>query len=159
MNAQIRSRLAVALCFVAAVFSSGSLLRAQNEGVPKSVAIAVRVLDGRNGKPIPNQRVLVFVGGSSKVAKSHAEHTDLTTDKDGPGILRIYPSQTQSIQVWADGRVLCYPNPNQRSFNVDTVMSTGIATPNSCSGIMKDPAPGHLIIFARPARFMEKMKR
>lgn len=159
MSRPIQKRLAVALCFVAAVFPSGSLSMAQTNGVPKSVDIAVQVLDGRNGKPIPNQRVLVFVGGSSEAAKSHAEHTDLTTDKDGLGTLRIYPNQRQWIQVWADGRVLCYPDPNQSSFDVDTIMSTGVVTPNSCSGVMKDPAPGQLIIFARPARFMEKMKR
>lgn len=157
MGGSIQNGLAVGLCFVASVFSSGS--KAQTEGVPKSVDIAVQVLDGRNEKPIPNQRVLVFVGGSREAAKSHAEHTDLTTDKDGLGSLRVHPNQTLWIQVWADGRVLCYPDPNQSSFSVDTIMSTGVVTPNSCSGVTKDPAPGHLIIFARPARFMEKMKR
>jgi hypothetical protein len=159
MSGPIQSRLAVGLCFVAAVFSSGSLSKAQTKGVPGSVDIAVQMLDGRNGKPIPNQRVLVFVGGLSEAAKSHAEHTDLTTDKDGLGTLRVHQNQTQWIQVWADGRVLCYPDPNQSSFGIDTIMSTGIVTPNSCSGVMKAPAPGRLIIFARPARFMEKMKR
>lgn len=159
MSSLIRNRLTVAACFLAAVLSSSSLSKAQTDGVPKNVDIAVQMLDGRNGKPIPNQRILVFVGGSSDAAKSHAEHTDLTTDKDGRGTLRVYPNQTQSIQVWADGRVLCYPDPNQRSFGIDTIVSIGIVTPNSCSGVMKDPAPGHLIIFVRPARFMEKMKR
>jgi len=160
MSRPILYRFPVALCFVlGAVFSSSSLLKAQTDGVPKSVDIAVQVLDGRNGKPIANQRVLVFVGASSEAAKSHAEHTDLTTDKDGLGILRVHPDQTQWIQVWADGRVLCYPDPNQSSFSIDAIMSTGIVAPNSCSGVMKDPTPGHLIIFARPARFMEKMKR
>jgi hypothetical protein len=159
MSGPIQNRLVVALCFVAAVFSSGSLSKAQTESVPGTVDIAVQVLDGRNGKPIPNQRVLVFIGGSSEAAKSHAEHTDLTTDKDGLGILRVHPNRTQWIQVWADGRVLCYPDPNQSGFSIDTIMSTGIVTPNSCSEVVKDPAPGHLIIFARPARFIEKMKR
>lgn len=159
MSGSIQNRLAFGLCFVAALFSSGSLSKAQTDGVPKSVDISVQVLDGRNGKPIPNQRVLVFVGGSSEAVKSHAEHTDLTTDKDGVGTLRVHPDQTQWIQVWADARVLCYPDPNQSSFSVDAIMSAGVVTPNSCSGVTKDPAPGHLIIFARPASFMEKMKR
>jgi hypothetical protein len=159
MGLPIQSRLIVGLCFVAATFSSGSFSKAQTEVVPASLDIAVQVLDGRNGKPIPNQRVLVFVGGSSEAAKSHAEHTDLTTDKDGLGTLRVHPKETQWIQVWADGRVLCYPDPNQSSFSVDTIVSAGIVTPNNCSGVTKDPVPGHLIIFARPSRFVEKMKR
>ena len=159
MSGAIQNRLAVGLCFAAAVFSSGSLSNAQTESVLARVNIAKQVLDGRNGKPIPNQRVLIFVGWSSEAAKSHAEHTDLTADKDGLGTLRVHQNQTKWIQVWADGRVLCYPDPDQSSFSVDTIMSTGIVTPNSCSGVTKDPAPGHLIIFARPAGFMEKMKR
>lgn len=159
MSRSILHRLPVAMCLLGAVFPSAALLKAQTDGVPKSVDISVQVLDGRNGKPIPNQRVLVFVGGSSEAAKSHAEHTDLTTDKDGLGSLRVHPDQTQWIQVWADGRVLCYPDPNQSSFSVNTIMSAGVVTPNSCSELVKEAVPGHLIIFARPARFMEKMKR
>lgn len=67
--------------------------------------------------------------------------------------------QTEWMQVWADGRVLCYPDPNQSSFSVDKIMSAGVVTPNSCSEVVKDPMPGHLIMLARPARFMEKIKR
>jgi len=160
MSRPILHRLPVALCLVlGAVFPPTSILKAQTGGVPKSVEIAVQVLDGRNGKPMPNQRVLVFVGTLSEAAKSHAEHTDLTTDKDGMGTLRVHTDQTQWIQVWADGLVLCYPNPNQSSLSIDTIMFTGIVTPNSCSGVVKNPMPGHLILFARPARFMEEMKR
>ena len=160
MSRSILHRLPVAMCLVlGAVIPPTTLLKAQTEGVPKSVDISVQVLDGRNGKPIPNQRVLVFVGSSAEAAKSHAEHTDLTTDKDGLGTLRVHPDQTRWIQVWADGRVLCYPDPNQSSFSVDTIMSAGVVTPNSCSEVVKNGVPGHLIIFARPARFMEKMKR
>ncbi len=151
--------LTIAMCCLAAMFSFKSLIGAQTEGVPRSVDIAVQVLDGRNGKPIPNQRLLVFIGTSSEAAKSHAEHTDLTTDKDGRGTLRLYPNQTQWIQVWTDGRVLCYSDPNQNSLSVNAIMSTGFVTANTCGGVMKDPTPGHLVVFARPASFKEKMKR
>lgn len=159
MGRSVRDRLTVAACSIAAIVCFSSVLKAQTEGMPQSVDIAVQVLDGRNGSPIPNQRVLVFVGGSSEAAKSHAAHTDLSTDRDGLGTLRIHPSETQWIQVWVDGRVLCYADPNQSSFSVATIMSTGVVTPNNCSPVAKNPMPGHLIVFARPARFMEKMKR
>lgn len=160
MSRSILHRLPVAMCLVlGTVVPSTALLKAQTDGVPKSVDITVQVLDGRNGKPIPNQRVLVFGGGSSEAAKSHAEHSDLTTDKDGFGTLKVYPDQTQWVQVWADGRVPCYPDPNQSSFRIDTIMSAGVVAPNSCSDVVKGPVPRHLIVFARPARFMEKMKR
>ena len=150
---------AVAICCAASVLSSSALSKAQTEGMPRTVDIAVQVLDGRSGKPIPSQRLLVFVGNSSEEARGHAEHTELTTDKDGVGMLTLHPSETGWIQVWADGRVLCYQDPNQASFSVDKIVSTGFVTANDCGATTKDPMPGHLIVFARPARFMEKMKR
>jgi hypothetical protein len=114
MSRSILHRLPVAMCLVlGAVFPSTALLKAQTDGVPKSVDISVQVLDGRNGKPIPNQRVLVFVGGSSEAAKSHAEHTDVTTDKDGLGTLRVHPDQTQWIQVWAEDGCSVIPIPTK----------------------------------------------
>jgi len=87
MSRSFLNRLAFALgLLLGTVFSSSSLLKAQTDGLPRSVDITVQVLDGRNDKPVPVQRVLVFVGASSEAAKSHAEHTDLTTDKNGLGL-------------------------------------------------------------------------
>lgn len=159
MKQTIVNQVPLAMCSLAVVFFSGAGAWAQNGSMPRTIDIAVQALDGRNGKPLANQHLLVFVGDSSDAAKSHAEHTDLTTDKNGIGTLTIHPDQTRWIQIWADGRVLCYPDPNQSSFNVDTIVSKGVVTSNSCSGVMREPTPGHLIVFARPARFMEKMKQ
>jgi hypothetical protein len=153
------NRLRLGMCSLGGLLLFGPVLGAQNAGMPRTIDIAVHALDGRNGKPLANQHLLVFVGSSGAAAKSHAEHTDLTTDKNGLGTLTIYPQETQWIQVWADGRILCYPDPNQSSFSVTTIMSNGVVTPNTCSEVMREPTPGHLIVFARPARFMEKMKQ
>ena len=65
----------------------------------KTLDITVQVLDGRNGKPLADQHVLVFTGLSSDAVKTHAQHTGVTTDKDGVGTLTIYPGETQWLQV------------------------------------------------------------
>src|SRR5712692_4735660 len=106
--------LNVGVCFLGGVLllSSGAAV-AQRGAMAKTMDIVVQALDGRNGKPLANQRLLVFTAASSDAVKSHAEHTALTTNKDGLGTLTIYPSETQWIQVWADGRVLCQPDANQ----------------------------------------------
>jgi hypothetical protein len=153
------NRLNIGVCFlVVALLSSGAAV-AQRGATAKTMDIVVQALDGRNRKPLANQHLLVFTGVSSDGVKSHAEHTGLTTDKDGLGTLTIYPSETQWIQVWADGRVLCQQDPNQNSFSVATIMSKGLATPNTCSALIREPTPGHFIVFARPARFSEKIKQ
>lgn len=147
------------VCFLAGVFLSGGAAVSQNPGTPKTLDIMVQILDGRNGKPLADQHVLVFAGPSSDAVKTHAQHTGLTPDKDGMGTLTIYPAETQWLQVFADGRIPCFPKPNQSSFSVSDIMSKGLVTPNDCSAQVREPSPGHFVIFARPAHFMEKMKQ
>ncbi|MES2222220.1 MAG: hypothetical protein V4587_14795 [Acidobacteriota bacterium] len=147
------------MCALAGVLLFGVTIKAQNTGMEKTLDITVQVLDGRNGKPLADQHVLVFTGTSSGAVKSHAEHTGLTTGKDGVGTLTIFPSETQWLQVFTDGRIPCFADPNQASFSVSEIMSKGLVTPNNCSKLMREPSPGHFIIFARPAHFMEKMKQ
>ncbi|HZP24740.1 MAG TPA: hypothetical protein VFB04_14930 [Terriglobales bacterium] len=154
---KIANRLAVSALAVVLLF--GSSMKAQNAGMEKTLNITVHVLDGRTGKPMSDQHVLVFTGLSSDAVKTHAQHTSVTTDKDGVGMLTIYPAETQWLQVFADSRVLCYPNPNQSTFSVSDILSKGLVTSNDCSALVREPSPGHFIIFARPSRFMEKMKQ
>jgi hypothetical protein len=158
MTAMI-SCLNVGMCFLAGLFLFSNAVVGQT-GVPaEAVNITVQALDGRNAKTLANQHLLVFTGASVDAVKSHAAHTGLTTDKNGLGTLTIYPSETQWIQVWADGRVLCQEDPNQNSFSVATIMSKGLATPNTCSVLAREPTPGHFIIFVRPAHFTGKIKQ
>lgn len=155
----IVNRLCLGMCSLIGVFLFNATLKAQNAGMAKTLDIMVQVLDGRNGKPLANQHVLVFTGMSSDAVKTHAQHTGVTTDKNGIGTLTIYPTETQWLQVFADGRIPCFPNPNQASFSVSDIMSKGLVTQNNCSALVCEPSPGHFIIFARPAHFMEKMKQ
>ena len=73
------------VCFLAGVFLSGGAAVAQNPGTQKTLDIMVQVLDGRNGKLLADQHVMVFTGPSSDAVKTHAQHTGVTTDKDGMG--------------------------------------------------------------------------
>jgi len=147
------------VCWLAGIFLIHGVAMAQNPAMAKMIDIEVQSLDGRDGKPLANQRLLVFTGMSENAVKSHAAHTSLITDKDGLGTLKIHPAETQWIQVWADGRVLCQPNPNQAVFSIATITSKGLATPNTCSALMRERSPGHFIVFTRPATLAEKMKQ
>jgi hypothetical protein len=140
---------------VAALLCS-TMMKAQTD---KTLAITVQVLDGRNGKPLADQHVLVFTGLSADAVKTHAQHTGVTTGKDGVGTLTIYPGETQWLQVFTDGHVPCFPDPNKASFSVSEIMSKGLVTPNDCSAQVQQASPGHFVIYARPAHFMEKMNQ
>jgi len=151
----------LALCSLAGMILLSTAMKAQNGGRETTLTlnIALQVLDGRSGKPLAGQHVLVFTGLSSNGVKTHAAHTDVTTDKDGAGTVTIYPAETQWLQVFVSGRVLCYTDPNQISFSISEIVSKGLLTPNNCSALSHEASPGHFIVFARPARFMEKIKR
>ena len=69
-----------------ALLLCGTMMMAQTD---KTLDIMVQVLDGRNGKPMADQHVLVFTGLSADAVKTHAQHTGVTTDKSGMGTLTI----------------------------------------------------------------------
>ena len=127
--------------------------------IAQSTQIIVRAVDGRNGKPLANQHLLVFAGKSPDGVREQETHFDLMTDKDGLTTLTITSPEIKWIQVWPDGQVLCQTGPNSTSFSVGEIMSTGLKTPNTCSSLVREVAPGHLVVFARPATFAEKMRR
>src|SRR5271170_3604537 len=116
------NRLCLGACSLVGVYLVGAALGGQTAETAKATEIVVQVVDGRNGKPMAHQHLLVFTGVSSDAVKSHAAHIGLTTDKDGLGTLTVYSVETQWIQIWADGHVLCQPDPSQASFSIATIM-------------------------------------
>jgi hypothetical protein len=130
---------------------------AQDAKETQSINIVVQAFDGRNGKPLANQHLLVFTGPNRAAVISHASNMELTTDKNGSGAFSLDPAEVRWIQVWADGRVPCQPNPNQESISVATITSKGFAELNNCSAVVHEASPGQFIVFARPKRFAEKM--
>jgi len=140
------------LCLLVTLVGIGTATLAQDR------QIVVQAMDGRNGKPLANQRLLIFGGDSPEAVRRHAKDYVLVTDKDGLATLTL-ASETQWLQVWADWHVLCMTEPpNSKSFPVADIMTLGLNTPNTCGGALKKVAPGHLVVFARPMNFWEKMQ-
>lgn len=158
MRRQYLPATRVALCLLSALLLSDGVAGAQRAGMKRPLRIAVQVLDGRNGKPMPNQRVLVFTGSSSAAARNEQDLTELTTGKNGFATLLIDPDDSPWAQPWVDRHVLCYPHPNQIAFRVSEIISTGVVTRNNCGSLSRRPVAGRLIFFARPATLMEKMR-
>lgn len=120
--------------------------------------IMVEVVDGRNGKPLPHQHLLIFTGESGEAVKSHTDHTDILTDDHGIGTFTVEPDEEQAIQVWADGLVLCQADPDRGSFSTGDILSKGLAAPNNCGTLQREPGAGHFIVFVRPPKLPEKQQ-
>ena len=120
--------------------------------------IVVQAVDGRTGKPIENQHLLLFGGKSEEAAKQHKQHYELVTGRDGSATLSLAP-ETQWLQVWMDWHVLCQSEPKSKAFPVREILVSGLSTPNTCGSASEKARPGHLVVFARPAHFWEKMRQ
>ena len=140
------------LCLLLGLIGIGTAAMGQDK------QIVVQAVDARNGKPITNQHVLVFGGDSPEAVRQHKSQYELMTDKDGLATLTLVPG-TQWLQVWMDWHVLCQSEPNSKSFPVRDILDSGLSTPNTCSSVSEKAAPGHLVVFARPERFWEKMRQ
>ena len=147
------------LITLAGILLLSEAIYAQDAIVVKKLKIVVQTLDGRNGKPLAHQRLLIFTGISSEAVKTHAAYVELMTDEEGVATLSLDPAKTRWVQPWPDGRTLCQKDPNQGSFSIATILSAGLATPNTCSSLVRESAPGRFIIFARQPTLTEEMKR
>jgi hypothetical protein len=142
------SLLALVLAIPLGLFSSS--LHAQ------SVSINLEAINGKDGKPMPHQRLLVFMGDSQEDVRFHKYSQDVTTDEHGNAVLQIPKATIQWMQVFVDYRTLCQAEPNRRSFSLAKIVGSGEATPNDCSSVRKDLKPNQLVVFARPATLREK---
>ena len=122
----------------------------------QSVSINLEAINGKNGKPMPYQRLLVFMGDSQEDVRFHKYSQDVTTDEHGDAVLKIPKATIQWMQVFVDYRTLCQTEPNRRSFSLAKIVESGEATPNDCSVVRKDLKPNQLVVFARPATLREK---
>ena len=155
-------------------FSSAFALSAQT--------IEVKLIDGRNGHPIANSCVNVWMGNEQKDALA------IPTDNDGVARLRLTASDAEintqnrwkecgafgvinpvvrfesSVTINA-GYVLCQPQGTEYSwlalkdFPTKQILAEGAVSPNACGKHRASPVPRQVIIFVRPLSFWEKLKQ
>ncbi|HEV7220906.1 MAG TPA: hypothetical protein VGN39_18695 [Terriglobales bacterium] len=158
---------------LAALTASGTILCAQ--------MVTIKLVNGRNGNPMSNSHVNVWVGTKRKEAMV------IPTDKDGIARLRLTDNDNEAdlhIREKHIGDnvvidpivkydeyfrvnvpfVICYPHVRDYSWLAITDISTkqllqqGIVWPNSCGKATASPRPGELTIFVRPLTWWEKLK-
>lgn len=141
-----------------------ALLLLMAVGAPSAAAFAsentiiiIRAVDGRTGKALENQHLLLFGGSSMQAAREQQQHYEIVTGTDGFATLTLAP-ETRWLQVWIDWHVLCAPKNSM--FSVANILNSGISSPNTChSALTTKAAPGYLVVFARPMHFWEKMRQ
>lgn len=115
-------------------------------------SITIHVLDGRTGKPISTEHILIFVTNDPKYP--HARIIDERTDAHG--IYTVRDVDFKFIQVAVDWHIPCMKHPSNRlEYSVAEIMSTGMSTFNSCGDAKVEPQPGNLYVFVRLRHWWE----
>lgn len=160
------------------VASSGLIVRAQE--------IRIRVLDGRNGKPIAGECLNIWTGterGDYILAKTNREGVValhmlgadvLAADSCRAGWFTRAPADPEAgaLMISGDYYVACQEyakikagqpivNPSARlpAYPIKQVLASGLASANTCGKFRAEAGPGELIFFVRPRTFLERMRQ
>jgi hypothetical protein len=154
------------------VASSGTALRAQT--------VEIKLLDGRNGRPMADTCIGVFVSTFDRMLGIQTDKNGITslrlTENDAEVDTRNRPNgcgdwsvinpivkYSEVITINA-GYVLCQPHTPDHSwlatkeFSTKDVIQSGVVTANTCGKATASPTPGEIILFVRPLTWWEKFK-
>lgn len=117
----------------------------------EDVTITIRLVDGRNGKPITDENLNVFLNGSGFAENYRA---------DKNGTIRLTVDHNATVSFASNIEVTCHPYaPNerqQRQYRVSEILDHGISDENLCSKrIRVEARAGEFVFYERPRTFLE----
>jgi len=122
--------------------------------------IVLHVLNGKNGKPISREHLLIYLGTSADDVRLGKKLVNLETDDSGLATLSLGSNPESLIKVWVDHfKTLCQKDsPNKTNFSIQEILKTGLSTPNNCGKVKANPTPKHFFVFVRSYSFWEKLR-
>jgi len=126
-------------------------MRASKTGVNK---IVVRVINGKNGKPINHDSPNIWLGNTQHPMNP-------PTDSNGEIIVDIQGAEPREIRVspnwYADCRFLGdHLDGVKMRYALDEINAKGVVAENLCGKNLANPVPGVLILYVRPRTLKEK---
>jgi hypothetical protein len=141
--------------------------------------IRIKVLNGRNGRPIVHECVNVWVG------PAHGAAVVVPTDNDGIALIHLAAigvdgspgsrvsacngmgaidpifTYSDTIRITSGYSMPCQAHPPDSpwlTFSVNKVLQSGDATANHCGKTEASPKAGELIFFVRPLHWWEALR-
>lgn len=143
------------LPLVAATLLTGFCL-AQNSPVTSgTTTVTVRLLNGRNGKPIKDDTPNIWVGNA-------ARPNNPLTNSHGDVLVQIdVPQPQETIRVLSNWYADCRFEGDRDdgmhvNYSLDEVLRKGVVSENVCGKRSVEPIPGVLVLFVRPRTFWER---
>jgi hypothetical protein len=124
---------------------------AANEAFPvvHNEKIAVRVLDGKDGKPQTQLHVVLMAGYDKHDLSVGLWRQEALTD--GQGMVRL-PNAFRNLpllRVQVLRRRGCEPDSDQAAFSVDRIRRDGLSGANRCGTAVAEDAPGVFTVFVK----------
>jgi hypothetical protein len=121
----------------------------------QTAEIHIRIINGKNGRPIKNETLRVWT------TRDHIDADLWPTDATGAVLLKV--DGAAQIALDENLNASCRTLPaNLQSFqflySVAEILNKGISTENTCGKVLVAAKPGELILFERPFTLMEKVK-
>ena len=121
----------------------------------KAQQILIRVVDGRNGHPISDEKLQLWFNSQSGSAMS------ISTDKQG--VAKVDAPSGAALLLSANLYVECryskQTGPERPTYPVSDILRSGVLGANTCGKLKLSPTPGELVFFVRPEHWWEGMKR
>jgi hypothetical protein len=128
---------------------------AQQVTSPSGVShrIIIRLLNGRNGKPIRDENPNIWLGNAAIVTATQA-------DSMGEIGLDIRGVRPREIRFRGNHYVDCRGKaqreiPQNIKYSLDEILSTGVVSENDCGKNRVSPTPGVLVLYLRPMTLIE----
>jgi hypothetical protein len=120
-------------------------------------AIRIQILDGKTGRPITNQHLLIM-RPDGRALDGGRNLPSLTTDGEGYAPIPTPDPSVPNLVVNVDLHRPC-SKTGVHTFPLARIHSTGVVSENTCRPRIKlYPQPGTLVFFVRPETFLEKIR-
>ncbi len=117
--------------------------------VDHSEPIMIRILNGKNGLPLPHLHLAVMAGYDERDIRHRSWAEDVSTDSSGQARLPQGLVDFGFLQVLLRKAKACQTNSQRARYNLARIRRDGFSTPNECGIIRVLDRPGILTIFAR----------
>src|SRR5258708_1946435 len=117
----------------------------------EDVTITIRLVNGRNRKPITDENLNVFVNGSGFAQNYKA---------DKNGTIRLAVGRSATLSFAGNIQVTCHPytlsERQMRWYRVSDILDHGISDENLCNKkIRVEARSGEFVFYERPRTFLE----
>ena len=112
--------------------------------------MTIRILNGRNGLPLPHLHAILFAGYDDRDIRHQSWREEVFTDTSGEARMPKSLVDFAFLQVSLRSAKACQRSAREELYNLDRIRRDGFSAPNDCGIVRVVDAPGVLTIFAKP---------